>query len=173
MSFSTQWSLIKSRIWDFVAPKAGVIPCLTGRHQRVVINYASSPLLPIEAGVPQGSILGPLLFLVHVNAITDNLVTDANLFADDTSLLEIVTDPVLSAKRLNNDLSNLSIWAKQWLVSFNSSKTEVLTFTNKRNPPNHPVLYLDGDPHIHLGLTLTRSLSWSNHIQKRVCKASH
>ena len=151
---------------------------LTGRRQRVVINGASSPLLPIEAGVPQGSILGPLLFLVHVNDITDNLATDANLFADDTSLLEIVADPVLSAKRLNNDLSNLSIWAKQWLVSFNPSKTEVLTFTNKRNPPNHPVLYLDGNPlrevdtHIHLGLTLTRSLSWSKHIQKIVCKAS-
>ena len=81
---------------------------LSNRKQCAVINGSSSPFLSIEAGVPQGSILGPLLFLIYVNDITNNIVTDINLFADDTSLMQIVNDPVSSAQSLNADLSRLN-----------------------------------------------------------------
>ena len=71
----------------------------SARKQKVVINGASSSSLFIEAGVPQGSILGPLLFLVYVNDITNEVTCDINLFADDTSLTEVVNNPNLSASR--------------------------------------------------------------------------
>ena len=106
---------------------------LSGRKQKVVINGASSFSLFIEACVPQGSILGPLLFLVYVNDITNDVTCDINLFADDTSLTEVVNNPNLSASRLNQDLVILHKWASQWLVTFNPTKTEVITFSKKQN----------------------------------------
>ena len=108
-----------------------------------------SSLLTLQVGVPQCSILGPLLFLVYINDITDNIQTDINLFADDTSLLEIVNDPVSSAQRLNDDLSRLSDWASQWLVTFNPAKSVVINFSLKRKPIDHPVLYLNKMHHCY------------------------
>jgi len=53
------------------------------------------------------------------------------LYADDTALLEVITDPILTFQKINNDLSCLSIWAKQWLVQFNPSKTQYIIFFKK------------------------------------------
>ena len=150
---------------------------LTGRHQLVVINGTASSILYLEAGVPQGSILAPLLFLVYINDITSNIESDINLFADDTSLLDIVDKPDSSSLRLNRDLETLNAWATQWLVTFNASKTDVITFSTKRNSIAYPPLYLNNvelatvDSHSHLGLTLTKNLSWKEHINKVVLKA--
>jgi hypothetical protein len=71
---------------------------LSNRSQRVVLNGTSSQSLPVQAGVPQGSILGPILFLIYVNDIVKELMTDTSLFADDTTLIDIVSDPVQSFK---------------------------------------------------------------------------
>ena len=81
---------------------------LNDRYQRVVINGQHSDWAPILAGVPQGSILGPLLFLIYINDLPDNLNSLIKLFADDTSLFYTVYDPTLSAKILNDDLSRIS-----------------------------------------------------------------
>ena len=85
---------------------------LENRCQRVVINGVQSPWLTIKAGVPQGSILGPLLFLVYVNDIVTNITSDIYLYADDTILMRIVTDPVQDILQLNVDLEHLNQWAK-------------------------------------------------------------
>ena len=116
------------------------------RKQRVVINGVESTWAFLEAGVPQGSILGPLLFLVYVSDITDGIESDINLFADDTSLLQIVDDPTTSANTLNADLNRLHQWASQWLVTFNPNKTEVITFSAKTKKPYHPPLLFTGIP---------------------------
>ena len=92
---------------------------LSFRKQRVVLNGQASPWVSIEAGVPQGSILGPLLFLIYINDLSDDLSTTAKLFADDTSLFSIVQNVNTSASHLNNDLSKISNWAFQWKMSFN------------------------------------------------------
>ena len=92
---------------------------LSFRKQRVVLNGQASPWVSIEAGVPQGSILGPLLFLIYINDLSDDLSTTAKLFADDTSLFSIVQNVSTSASHLNNDLSKISNWAFQWKMSFN------------------------------------------------------
>lgn len=151
---------------------------LDKRRQRVVINGAHSSWAFLEAGVPQGSILGPLLFLVYVNDITEGIRSDINLFADDTSLLEVINDPVISADVLNSDLNRLQQWASQWLVTFNASKTEIITFSAKVIKPFHPQLFLAGTPlvevshHTHLGLTFSNDLNWTTHIKSVVSKAS-
>ena len=92
--------------------------------------------------------------------------------------MQIVNDPVSSAQSLNADLSRLNDWASQWLITFNASKTEVITFSTKRKKANHPPLYLGDnrlsqvDFHTHLGLIFTSDLSWNKHINFVVSRAS-
>ena len=83
---------------------------LTGRFQRVVLNGHTSSWRPILAGALQGSILGSLLFLVYINDFPNGLISNAKLFADDTSLFTIAKDKNESANVLNNDLSLISRW---------------------------------------------------------------
>ena len=84
---------------------------LSDRRQRVVLPGASSDWAYIRAGVTQGSILGPLLFLVYINDIVEEIGSHMRLFADDTSLFIIVDDPATSAACLNTDLEKISRWA--------------------------------------------------------------
>ena len=92
---------------------------LSNRRQRVVLPGASSDWAYIRAGVPQGSILGPLLFLVYINDIVENIGSHIRLLTDATSLFIIVDDPITSAARLNSDLDKITRWAALWLVTFN------------------------------------------------------
>ena len=104
---------------------------LLDRKQRVVIPGASSDWSSVTAGVPQGSILGPLLFLTFINDIDVDLDTNVRLFADDTSLYIIVDTPVIAASKLNTDLLKIHKWATRWLVTFNPSKSESLNENRK------------------------------------------
>ena len=81
---------------------------LTNRFQRVVLNGQPSEWLPVKAGVPQGSISGPLFFLIYINDLSGNITSTAKLFADDTSLFTVVHDPNTSANELNKDLQKIS-----------------------------------------------------------------
>jgi hypothetical protein len=100
---------------------------LCDRQQRVVIEGQSSEWKPINSGVPQGSFLGPLLFLIYINDITEGLESIPLLFADDTALLEIVDSPDESAFTLNDDLEKNSNWSQKWLVTMNPSKCEAIS----------------------------------------------
>ena len=103
---------------------------LTNRRQRVVIEGQSSEWKNINAGVPQGSVLGPLLFLIYINDITENLEMDCFLYADDTSLYDVVDTPAMSSIKLNSDLQKINEWAQRWLVTINPTKTESVIFFN-------------------------------------------
>ena len=77
---------------------------LYNRKQRVVLNGSCSDYSEIESGVPQGSVLGPLLFLIFINDLERNIKPNIKFFADDTMLFSVVKDPVISADDLNHDL---------------------------------------------------------------------
>ena len=150
---------------------------LTGRKQRVVINGQVSEWLSVLAGVPQGSILGPLLFLIYINDIVKNLGCSIRLFADDISLYVIVDSPDGATYHLNVDLYSISTWADAWLVAFNTGTTLSMIFSRKLHRPHHPPLLMNNimltetDTHRHLGLTLSNTCTWSEHIQTITTKA--
>lgn len=150
---------------------------LSDRKQRVVYTNTSSKWSTINAGVPQGSILGPLLFLTYINDIVNHINSKIRLFADDTSLYIIVENPDTAAAQLNTDLQRIYEWSKIWLVTFNPSKTEAMIFSRKRHKPIHPPLFFNSEPisqvtkHTHLGLTLSDDAKWETHISIIIQKA--
>ena len=95
---------------------------LNERKQKVFVNGVLSYEAILNAGVPQGSVLGPLLFLLFINDIADDLIRMARLFADDTSLSFSSADLAELERVLNEDLNKLSIWAKRWLTIFKPQK---------------------------------------------------
>ena len=97
---------------------------LSGRNQRVTINGQSSNWLPIKAGVPQGSILGPLFFLSYINDLPDGLLSNVKLFADDTAIFSTVNTPNETANELMYDLEKIKNWATQWKMMFNPDQTK-------------------------------------------------
>ena len=108
--------------------------CILNNAQRVIIHGSNSRWGKIPAGVPQGAHLGPLLFLIYINDITENIESNIKLFADDTSLYVIIDgDAVNATKQLNDDLTQISAWADNWLVKFNASKSKALTISLKKN----------------------------------------
>jgi hypothetical protein len=157
---------------------AWLIDYLHDRQQRVVINGIHSQWGSIEAGVPQGSVLGPLLFLIFINDLTFVVnYCKIRLFADDTCLFIEVDNPDLSADCINQDLQSIDEWSKKWLVNFSPPKTEEMIITNKR-PRQHPPLYLNDQliknvkDHKHLGIHLSSNLSWRKHVQEIAKKAN-
>ena len=96
-----------------------LIGFLSNRKQRVVLNGEVSAWASVNAGVPQGSILGPLLFLTYIDDVSNNLSSNFKLFADDTFLFSVANDVNVSARELNDDLRKISNLAFQWNMSFN------------------------------------------------------
>ncbi len=142
---------------------------LTERYQQVVIRGQKSEIGIIKAGVPQGSVLGPLLFLIYMNDITNVTHCNMKLFADDTSLFIEFDNQDAAEEALNADLVNIQQWANQWLVTFSPPKTKLLTCSFKKKDQanitfnNTPIESVDN--HKHLGLVLSRDLSWTMHIE--------
>ena len=115
--------------------------------------------------IPQWCVLSPLLFLLYINDITDNLVNLARLFADDTSLSYSGKHFDLMQIEINNDLEILDQWTKTWLVDFNPKKTKALIISNNTNIPELNIRFNDEsvelvDNHKHLGVTLKVFCIW-------------
>ena len=89
------------------------------------------------------SVLGPLLFLIYINDITVYLHSSVVCYADDTTLLEVVSSSDVSAVKLNEDLSKIADWSNKWIVEMNSSKTKSVVFSAKRDKPFRPPLFLN------------------------------
>ena len=128
----------------------------------------------VQAVVPQGSILGPLFFLIYINDLFDSLNSNPKLFADDTSLFSVVQNINSTANNLNSDLIKLSDWTFQWKMRFNpdpkKSAQEVI-FSRKFNKIDHPPLYFhenlvkSSSTQKHLGMILDTKLDFSLHLK--------
>ncbi|KAK6174541.1 hypothetical protein SNE40_017797 [Patella caerulea] len=148
---------------------------LSNRQQVVVIKNETSKMKTVEAGVPQGSVLGPTLFLIYINDVIKNINSHVRLFADDTSLYVTIEDPVLCQTSLNDDLSKISTWSIDWKVNFNPNKTESMTFSRKKSPSSFHVNFnntdiVDTTDHKHLGLIFNSSGQWTVHINSIIIK---
>ena len=150
---------------------------LFNRKQIVVVDGVKSNTLETTAGVPQGSRLGPLLFIIYMNDIVSDIESDILVFADDTSLMASGVDPAETVKQLNRDLNKITQWAEKWRVTFNAKKSKDIIFSNKCLNNSPPLVF--GDIHIervnahkHLGLILTSSLDWSLQINSVSIKAN-
>ena len=147
---------------------------LSDRSLRVVVNGQTSEAHKINAGVPQGSLLGPTLFLLFINDLPDHIISSfVDIYADDTTMYGCtavdLSDSDLAAG-LSADLEQVVQWGKAWQVTFNSSKTKLLSFHHHREPVFHPV-QMEGSNLVEapcleklLGLKLTPDLKWNAYI---------
>ena len=106
---------------------------LSGRTQKVILNGQTSNSTNVISRVPQGSVLGPLLFIIYINDLLNNLLSQLKLYADDALLYRSI-HTIADMHILQKDLNALHHWASVWLMTFNSSKCEFLQITKKIFP---------------------------------------
>ena len=148
---------------------------LSDRKQAVVVNGSCSDFLTIPAGVPQGSVLGPLLFLIYINDINKGIVSTTKLFADDTSMYLSVDDDETRSETLNSDLNKINVWANKWKVTFNCQKTKLVNICRQNAIPTNQLVFegtiLEANfYHKHLGLVIQGNCKWNNHIDNVIAK---
>lgn len=153
-----------------------IVSFLRGRTQRVVLDGVASDIVGVTSGVPQGSVLGPVLFLLYINDLPSTLSSVVRLFADDAILYRTVASGT-DGDALQEDLDRLARWETRWRMEFNSGKCEVLTVTKKRNP--HIQDYLLHGQALrrvkttkYLGVTISSDLNWNSHINSITTSAN-
>ena len=144
---------------------------------RVIVDGESSSEVYVKSGVPQGTVLGPLLFLVHINDLPDCVKSSVRLFADDCLLFRTIKD-IADQIALQADLLQLEKWAAINGMSFNAKKCYILSVNKGATPPfsyfyqlNNTILQnVNNNP--YLGLLISKDLKWANHVDKISKKAS-
>ena len=99
---------------------------LTNRQQRVTVRGSRSNWARVKSGVPQGTILGPILFLLYINDLPSEIQSPIKLFADDTKLYRKLVNRVTDTNILQSDLNNIETWSDIWQLKFNSEKCETM-----------------------------------------------
>ena len=149
---------------------------LTQRKQRVVIDGKCSDWVDVESSVPQGTVTGPMDFLVFINDLPQNLRSSVKLFADDCTVFRKIAGPE-DAGMLQKDLDALTAWQSKWQMNFNAQKCYVLRVTHSRSPHNFKYTLnnselADMQEYPYLGVTITSNLTWNSHVNKVVAKAN-
>ena len=144
---------------------------LQDRQQRVCINGKFSYWSYILSGVPQGSVLGSLLFLIFINDLTHVIHhTNMRLFTDDTCLFITVDNRITASNAIHDDLRDIQNWSDEWLVTFSAPKTKSMVVSRKRDAHLYPPLSFDNSVvdevsnHKPLGIVMSNDLGWANHI---------
>ncbi len=149
---------------------------LTNRHQQVVVNGECSDLEEMKSGIPQGSVLGPLLFVIYINDLPDLLKSQPYLFADDTKIFRVIKN-VADQQALQEDLNRLHHWSSTWLLRFHPEKCKCMRVGTKHGDPQHNYKL---ESHIlewincekDIGLMTDESLNFESHIATKVKKAN-
>lgn len=150
---------------------------LSDRKQEVQVGTQKSDILTLSAGVPQGSVLGPLLAIMYLNGLSKLTSSGILLYADDSSLHATHNPNNIRQQEesLQKDLDAINDYSKQWAITFNASKTTQQTFSNRKGgrPPRlffDDVLIPLSDTHKHLGLTISTDLRFKSHINETLLK---
>ena len=149
---------------------------LKDRRQAVVVEGSKSEPTEVRSGVPQGSVLGPCLFLIYINDLPSYVQSNTRLFADDTAVDRVIKSDE-DRKALQQDLDSLARWEKQWDMEFHPGKCTVLSVTRSRNP--QPAVYSLHGQELkqvqeakYLGATIQNDGEWSRHIEETSKKAN-
>ena len=158
-SLKANWNSWKTLNW--------INAFLCFRQQRVVVNGIKSDWAPVVSGVPQGTVLGPLLFSLYINDISADIESEIRLFADDCVTL-----------KLQRDIDRLGSWARKWRMRFQPVKCNMMQLTNKRSSKIQANYTLEGtvlenvESIKYLGVTITNDLKWNTHISNVCTKAN-
>ena len=154
---------------------------LTTRRQRVVLNGIYSNWLPVTSGVPQGSILGPLLFIVYMNDLDNVITCDYKMYADDVTLYHRIVS-YEDCSFLQRNLDSFMQWCSRWQMSLQPHKCEALCITNivllisvcqfilHINALNYPLIWSESVR--YLGVVINSRLTWSDHCKSVCSKAT-
>ena len=142
---------------------------LSSRKQFTWVSNTSSSLSDVTSGVPQGSVLGPLLFLIYNHDIPSHITSNIRSFADDGIIYRKIMSPA-DHLALQQDLDLITFWCSKWQMTVNTVKCKLMTFTRKQSNStytyslnNKPILATDH--YKYLGINFTSNLSWSTHIR--------
>lgn len=150
---------------------------LTNRTQNVVLEGETSNNIPVTSGVPQGTVLGPILFLIYINNLAEYMKhSKLRLFADDSIIYKEIKTPD-DCKKLQEDLDSAGRWEQEWLMHFHPDKCNILSVTQKQKPiettyklHGHSLEKVDSTK--YLGVTLQSNLKWDKHINNMTAKAN-
>ena len=148
---------------------------LRGRTQQVKVDGVLSNETEVLSGVPQGTVLGPLLFLIYINDLPFNISYMAKLFADDCMLYRTVKTPA-DTTSLQNDLDTVSAWCEKWKMPLNILKCSVIHFSKKLNEilPQYTLqndILKPSTDIKYLGVTLNEKMNWKTHVTNTTNKA--
>ena len=142
---------------------------LFDRQQRVMVNGIKSDLAPVLSGVPQATVLGPLLFSLYINEIKQDIDSELRLFADDCACYREIKDTEDTVK-LQADIDRLGCWARHWAMRFQPVKCNIMQITRKRTKKINACYSLEGtvldnvEKMKYLGITFTYDLKWNTHV---------
>ncbi|CAH1248772.1 Hypp8402 [Branchiostoma lanceolatum] len=150
---------------------------LQGRSQTVVLDGECSDSVPVTSGVPQGTVLGPILFLAYINDLPQHAAhAKVRLFADDC-ILQMSVKEKADCEKLQSDINEICSWEKKWLMAFNPSKCEVMSVPASRIPiifpytlHDHPLAKVSCTK--YLGLHISSNLTWGKHVEATTSKAN-
>ena len=152
---------------------------LSNRRQYVDLNNEKSNWAPVLSGIPQGSVLGPILFVIYINDLPENLQSSVLLFADDTKIFREIAN-ISDIRTLQDDLNKLSDWSEKWLLKFHPDKCISLSIGNKTMPNYHYSLKTGNNNHKlewvddvkDIGVVIDNSLNFDKHINAKINKAN-
>ena len=156
---------------------------LSNRLQKVIINGSQSDEKEVTSGIPQGSVLGPILFVLYINDLPSIVHSDIRLFADDTKLFTR-SDVPGATDTLQNDLNNLQIWSEKWLLRFHPEKCHTLKLGHKKSEVTYQMRKKDKDGNCipiqleesefekDLGVFIDNKLNFKEHTHRTTSKAN-
>ena len=149
---------------------------LTDRTQQVVVDGEMSDIAPVTSGVPQGSVLGPILFLTFINDMPETMSSRCHLFADDSIIYrEVLTES--DCVSLQEDLGKLEQWENTWGMSFNPTKCNIIHMSRKKDPLLH-TYHIKGtnleavENATYLGINVAKDLSWNRQVSRVAAKGN-